>query len=953
MKIHRRCLLPIAIAVTGFFALTTQIVKAAPYASCVTNNNGTIQFYLNESGGSVLVTYEDGTSNSIFDGMSSTATNLLSGAYSFSLAGHSSYAIAVTKYGTGVGGLASNVIQMANANFINPGNHVLLESGDPRGVAINANPASPYFGRIYATRGGGSGNPTGFFGMNADGSFFAPYTVASGNPTNAGVTTWTVGAPFSSPDRISITTNGFLVVGDYSTANSGVWLIDPNLNTNELLLGPPGDFIGIAAGVHGAIPAAPVLLGNIDTGATLITVDGDLHTNNVQVYSNITQSAIVANWGAGQGWQKAPDLTGPMVAINLQESPSGPGYYFFPKLAIGPNGFLYSGEFRGGVSAGDVPAVVIYDSTYTNLLWTSHYNSGTSDYFYTSVSGGSKCNPSDLAISSDGKYLAAANMDGHLTICMLTNGIPNVATIFTIKPDVLGPVGGLSDGGCEVAFDAADNPYEVIAGEYGMKQFTLGQSTTVTTYGNANGVTNCSVLPLTPTVSVYATNAPVISQANSYGNPTSGYFTIVRSGTAAALNQTMTVNISYSGTATNGTYTTGAASSVVFQPGQAVTNILITAVTDGQPRLTTALTLTVASSMTYTLSSSSATISILNTATPFLIGAVSASSMYNAFSNDYASMTITRLGDTNTTETVNTFTFAGTAMEGTDYTMPAPVTFVPGDLTHTVYISPLISGQPPVHNPSLTYTGNKSVILGVGSGTGYLPATNTATITIVDSAYPPATVLFTDPLTNSMDATNWGINAANGNLDNIDPDVDVEFGCNLYNTPSYPVPPPPNGATNALKMTVNKSGGLDDVIGNPMTAVNAYFTNAAFGGNYAVRFNMNIIQGSESTTLEQTISGYGIYDAEEGPLFGINNSGTETNWWAGDNFALGDSQTNFAADGFWYWVCDNGGAYFDTAQYIQFTGSGRHAAGQWLDQSGHPGGIYVRDCVQDQCVHVL
>jgi hypothetical protein len=67
----------------------------------------------------------------------------------------------------------------------------------------------------------------------------------------------------------------------------------------------------------------------------------------------------------------------------------------------------------------------------------------------------------------------------------------------------------------------------------------------------------------------------------------------------------------------------------------------------------------------------------------------------------------------------------------------------------------------------------------------------------------------------------------------------------------------------------------------------------------------------------------GTYDAEEGPLFGIDMSGLETNWWAGNTFALGDSQTTFGSDGMWYWISDNGGRYDDTfGPYLEFTGAG-------------------------------
>src|ERR1039457_429523 len=52
--------------------------QATPYASCITNNAGTIQFYLNESNATVVVTYEDGTTNANFNGIT-TGTNMPAG----------------------------------------------------------------------------------------------------------------------------------------------------------------------------------------------------------------------------------------------------------------------------------------------------------------------------------------------------------------------------------------------------------------------------------------------------------------------------------------------------------------------------------------------------------------------------------------------------------------------------------------------------------------------------------------------------------------------------------------------------------------------------------------------------------------------------------------------------------------------------------------------------------
>src|SRR5215467_14974294 len=85
------CLVPL---VTGIAALAwTQVATAHPYASGITNNNGTIQFILNEGGGTVDVVFEDQSTNSL--GV------LGEGPQSFSLGGHTSYALYVTKLGNG------------------------------------------------------------------------------------------------------------------------------------------------------------------------------------------------------------------------------------------------------------------------------------------------------------------------------------------------------------------------------------------------------------------------------------------------------------------------------------------------------------------------------------------------------------------------------------------------------------------------------------------------------------------------------------------------------------------------------------------------------------------------------------------------------------------------------------------------------------------------------------
>jgi hypothetical protein len=323
------------------------------------------------------------------------------------------------------------------------------------------------------------------------------------------------------------------------------------------------------------------------------------------------------------------------------------------------------------------------------------------------------------------------------------------------------------------------------------------------------------------------------------------------------------------------------------------------------------------------IGSGAATMSIMNTAMPYLIPGVNAASMYNAFSNDYASVSITRWGDTNTTVTLSSYTTSGSATNGMDYTAPTPVTFVPGDLTKVMVVHPLVGGSLPVHNPNLPFTGNKSIVLGVGSGSGYNPAPGTVTLTIVDSAHPPATVLFADPLSDPNDATNWGICAANGNMASYNPvDTTVVFGQDLTATPHNAIPFPPNGSQYALMETVNKNSSMGP-IGGPATGLNAYLTNHVFNGNYAVRFNMNLV---ECGNLYENNLSDEYYDSEEGVLFGINHNGTETNWFYPGTDTVGGSGLAggpWAGDGVFCWVSDSGGSYLDTwPNYELYTGNG-------------------------------
>ena len=850
--------------------LTPLLSQATPYASCITNNgSGNITFYLNENGGDVTVTYEDGTTNANYDGIT-TGTNLIAGQHSFALGSHTSYTISVAKVGSGVPGLVENPTQTNTADYYG-GNPNIFVLGNLRGVDVNKNPTSPNFGRVYIDRY----SPGLIYRLNSDGSLV--------NSSNATVL---LPSTASSPYRLQIAGDDYLSVADLSSANASIWRIAPDLSTGRLLLGPVGDAAGMTAGVHGEISSPPLLIGSLTNagGATLMQVDGDFPSslaNALLIYTNVTLAALP--------YTNAP-IVGPGIGLNIQYLGN-----VYPGLTCGPNGYIYTSEQRANYA---IPDMYVLDATGTNVLWTSQPSAGVApDYFVTDTGDGiPNAGLVDSAVSPDGKYLVGLAIDNHFTICPLTNGIPDVSKIFTVVPT------SYAENARGICWDAADNLYNISSGTACVQEWTLGLTVTAVTTGNANGLTGFTMVYPATTVSVSAADA-LISQANTYGNPTNSYFTISRTGDTSG---SMRVSFTLGGTATNGTYTIGTSGSIDFAAGQTSTNISIAAVTDGIARPTTTVSLTVKQTAIYVANPSTATINLLNTAPDQLVASVNEPSMYNAFSNDDASLTITRLGDTNAaTFTASSFTFAGTAIEGTDYTMPTSVTFNPGDLTQVSYIYPLINGQPPVHTNNMVYTGNKTAIIAVGSGSGYTPVTNAATLTIIDSANPPATVLFSDALTNSDDATNWNITAGNGDTPNSGIDNTINFGYDLQNGDIYaPIPLPPNGATTALRVTCNKNS-----VGNaPSAGVNLYLTNAVFSGDYAVRFNMNITEGSSSA------------NTTEGALFGINHNGTETNWWTGSGLYAGATTRVWASDGIWYWISADGGA--GAGDYISFSGTG-------------------------------
>jgi len=395
-----------------------------------------------------------------------------------------------------------------------------------------------------------------------------------------------------------------------------------------------------------------------------------------------------------------------------------------------------------------------------------------------------------------------------------------------------------------------------------------------------------------PTVVNVTASTPTCDE----GNPSSpGVFTLTRSSSTGPL----TVNYTLSGTATNGVQYQTIPTSVTFPDGEMTATVNIVPIDDGVPRPTTSVALNLQPGQGFA-AAGSAIVNILDADQP-TVDISGTSPVYGRYTNtvagtgnnDYVILTLTRRGKLNTGSDLSVnLSYSGSAVSGADYIPVSSVTIVDGSFSNAVLISPV--------NDAGVYT-NRTVTVNVASGTGYAVGTGPGTGTIVPASYVPAPVIFSDGLTNSDDGTNWSLVYGCGDTVTNVGNFSADFGMDLNNAAgSIVIPPPPSGVANALHLTCNKAGAP----GAP-GAINAYYTNKLLSGNFAVRFQMNVIQGQVNQT--------------EGPVFGINCTGSSSNWWYGSGYI--NPNVTWSSDGIWYWMtAQPGGA--GAGDYLEYTGNG-------------------------------
>ena len=237
-----------------------------------------------------------------------------------------------------------------------------------------------------------------------------------------------------------------------------------------------------------------------------------------------------------------------------------------------------------------------------------------------------------------------------------------------------------------------------------------------------------------PVVTILATDP---SAAETTGTPNPGVFTLSRTG---AITSALTVNLTVSGTATNGGDYVTIPATATFAAGSATALVNVNVTDDILVEGPESVIVQVAPGSTYSVGANSiATVTIADndTAQPPVI-TISATDAIAAEPSDPGQFTLSRTGATTSALTVN-LAVSGTATSGTDYTaLPTTATFAAGSATALVNLSVIndtVAEAP--ETVSLTLVPYTVGVYSVGTA-------STATVTILDDDLPTISVTATD-----------------------------------------------------------------------------------------------------------------------------------------------------------------------------------------------------------------
>lgn len=488
-----------ALAVAGVAAITTQ---AVPYASSVVSNNNTVTFVLNQAAAGITV---------LTNGVAVTPPIDAStpGLKSFDMTGATTYSIIVT--GNTAKAWTQFIPDGTDRNFY-----------FPNSVAINKNPASTNFGKVYignnnqvipGNTGAGRLTTDGIFLLRADG-------VAISGPHTGGVSTYMTNDlnNYSNPFKI-------------------------NLNPDDDCLYFTSYYDDLAFGFNADLSVATQLIdaGNKTAGQYVesIYATGKQSDGTRKIYT-VDSHYLDPRVGLIQY-----DLFGNATATALDTGTQliGPSFYTYYPCDVDrdSSGNWYLTQYRA--AAGQAPVVNKFDGSLAPPINTSLWNASAA-YTYA------RC----VGVNETGGTVAVGRVIGSSGLVYFFD----IATgAFKEQLDVGNYVR-------DIAFDKAGNMVSVDNSLEYARFWSPGGYTVAITKSDAT-----FQLLQTDNLSVTATD-----DAGAEEGPDAAVFTITRSGGPAG---DLLVSFTMSGTAvSNVDYTISPSSPFTFASGETSTNITIT-----------------------------------------------------------------------------------------------------------------------------------------------------------------------------------------------------------------------------------------------------------------------------------------------------------------------------------------------------------------------------------------
>lgn len=377
---------------------------AVPYASGVRNTGGTMyEFVLNESADNVTITRNGGNALNL--------GALAAGRHTFDLSGFTSFDIKAEKSAAPGLTLISN-----DANLY-------AKFARPSGLAINRDPASPFFGTVYVANGnpisttGANVRPTGdgIYSLTADltgvdlstANWAVPLaddTTQAKKGTGWDVAAGPEGSGTNSPFRITLDESGNLIAGDWSDANGGVKYMAPNLTGGGLVLagqeGPQYGYLdpgapldgSVSPFVHGSIRGVPNVTGSVGVDLVVRAMDEDLNRDPIGLLTNPpdplpTDGNHIWKWNVGA---QTNSVVKPELLIDVGNDPGqlgsdtgGRPYMldlnigvradaeFFPQLGTNGLWILTQPRFNGDESGITIVEVDETGATDPTVVWSS------------------------------------------------------------------------------------------------------------------------------------------------------------------------------------------------------------------------------------------------------------------------------------------------------------------------------------------------------------------------------------------------------------------------------------------------------------------------------------------------------------------------------------------------------------------------------------------------------